>query len=58
MLEVQIITVDRLDELGAIEPFEVFQTAIELGANLQAELQSRQFNNLDRRRYARTQTHL
>ena len=38
MMKVQIIIFDGFDELDAITPFEVFRTATEIGADVQAEL--------------------
>ena len=38
MIKVQIIIFDGFDELDAIAPFEVLQTAMEIGAGIQAEL--------------------
>lgn len=38
MIKIQIIIFNGFDELDAIAPFEVLQTAAALGANLQAEL--------------------
>lgn len=38
MLKIQIILFDGFDELDALAPFEVLQTAIALGADLRADL--------------------
>lgn len=38
MVKVQIIIFDGFDELDAIAPFEVWQTAMAIGADVQAEL--------------------
>jgi transcriptional regulator GlxA family with amidase domain len=38
MVKVQIIIFDGFDELDAIAPFEVFQSAMAIGADVQAEL--------------------